>query len=245
MGSGILGAVGQHQSAQAATDAQNAAAVQRYQYGIQQWQNEQANALAIYGQKVNQFKEQVIQNNRAVQRAYLDESIKLNETIDKALFASKGDLVKRIQAQGQIAASGIRGQQAKRFKALNVMAWGEKEAARGASLASAGTAYVRKTTGFQEQADWANKQAHNRVRIPPQPTIPPPPPTMAQGPSKLGLFAGIMGGVASGLSMYNSLQAPSGFGGGQQPLPEGTFDGYASNFFASTPSPIFDGAPRL
>ena len=106
MVTGVLGAVGRHQSAQAAIDAQNKAAINNYKYQVAQRENEWRQTMTAWGHKRLQYKAQVDENFLGAQRGYTQEQVRLNEIYQKARFSNQDQLNKMLQAQGANYASG-------------------------------------------------------------------------------------------------------------------------------------------
>ena len=228
-GSGILGAVGSHQQAQAQADLTNEQSRRQYDYANKQRALDWQGQLSVWGVKRNEFQNQVSENFSAADRAYASEQTQLHEMYQQAAFGQQAQLAQLIGATGSNAAAERSGRSAQRLDTAALGQYGRNNAVIAANLASARNASIQRTYDTTLATNAANRQAHNQVAVAPVAGIAPPQPVMAAGPSGLGLAAGILGGVASGIGAFNSLKAPNATTGNQ-----GTTGNY-SNFNGNIP----------
>ena len=207
--SGIAGAVGAHQDAQAQADYQNESATRNYKYQLAKREGEWNKTLSVWGNKKVDYQNEYDANYEAAGRSWSAEQYRLNEQFQQAAFQKQDMLAQLIQGQGGLAASGKTGKSAAKLDQAMVSAFGRNNAIIAANLASARTAMVQRNEDYRQQLQSANNRAWSNVAIAPTPDVAPPQPVMVGGPSGLGLAAGILGGVASGLGVFNSLKAPS------------------------------------
>ena len=237
-GSGILGAVGSHQQAQAQADLTNEQSRRQYDYANKQRALDWQGQLSVWGVKRNEFQNQVSENFSAADRAYASEQTKLHEMYQQAAFGQQDQLAQLIGATGSNAASERSGRSAQRLDTAALGQYGRNNAVIAANLASARNASIQRTYDTTLATDAANRRAHSQVAVAPVAGIAPPQPVMVGGPSGLGLAAGILGGVASGIGAYNSLKAPSAFSGNQGTAGDytnfkGNIPGYGGGSFKS------------
>lgn len=208
-GSGILGAIGSHQQAQAQADLTNEQSRRQYDYANKQRALDWQGQLSVWGVKRNEFQNQVSENFSAADRAYASEQTKLHEMYQQAAFGRQEQLAQLIGATGSNAAAERSGRSAQRLDTAALAQFGRNNAVIAANLASARNAMIQRTYDTTLATDAANRRAHSQVAVAPVAGIAPPQPVMVGGPSGLGLAAGILGGAASGLSALNNLKAPS------------------------------------
>jgi len=127
----------------------------------------------------------------------------------QAAFGKQEQLAQLIGATGSNAAAERSGRSAQRLDTAALAQFGRNNAVIAANLASARNAMIQRTYDTTLATDAANRRAHSQVAVAPVAGIAPPQPVMVGGPSGLGLAAGILGGVASGIGAFNSLKAPS------------------------------------
>ena len=197
-GSGILSAVGGHQSQAAAARASNEAAINNYEYQIAQRENEWRQTMTAWGHKRLQYKAQTGENYLAAQRGYQQGQQKLNEIYQKARFTNQDQINKMLGSQGKNYAAGATGQSAQRSNAMMLAALGRSQAQTAASLASARDANDFANEGIRNELISANREAYSQVALRPVAGIAPPAPVMQSGPSGLSLLGSIGGAVASG-----------------------------------------------
>ena len=206
--SGALGAVGQYQSASASAAAQNSAAMSNYRYQLKvrqkNWEREREN----FKSSVAQYQTEVAENQNAAQRAYTSEQQRLNNIFKQASFSQQDQLVKLAQGQGQLAASGRIGRSAQRVDTNILSQFGRNQAIMAESLLGAQQSYTTRTDNIRREQISANNKAYSPVSVAPEVGVAPPRPTMVQGPSGLGLLAGIAGAAVDGYSTFNKFKPP-------------------------------------
>ena len=203
-GSGILSAVGGHQSQSAAASARNQAAINNYEYQVAQRENEWRQTMTAWGHKRLQYKAQTDENFLGAQRGYQQEQQKLNEIYQKAKFTNQDQLNKMLASQGKNYAAGATGQSAQRSNAMMLAALGRSQAQTAASLTSARDAANFTNQGIRNELSSANREAYGQVALKPVAGIAPPPPVMEAGPSGLSLIGSIGSAVAGGFGAANS-----------------------------------------
>ena len=211
-GAGIMGSVGQHQSAQAQADAQNAAATSNYKYQLKVRERNWDREVHRYGRQLHQYDSQLQENSKAGQRAYAGAQRKLNSIYQQASFKQQANLVNLLKGSGQAAAAGRTGRSAQRLDNDIVSQFGRNQAIAAESLMGANFAYDRQVEATQREINSANTQAYEKVALAPQEGVAPPPPVMTPGPSGLGLAAGILEAGVGAVGTYNSL-SPTPLGG--------------------------------
>ncbi len=208
-GAGIMGSVGQHQSAQAQADAQNAAATSNYKYQLKVRERNWDREVHRYGRQLHQYDSAKQENSMAGQRAYSGAQRKLNSAYQQASLKQQANLVNLLKGSGQAAAAGRNGRSATRLDNQIVGQFGRNQAIAAESLMGAGFAYNRQTDNIRREVDSSNKQAYEKVALAPQAGVAPPPPVMTPGPSGLSLAAGILDAGVNGYSTYNDLKPPA------------------------------------
>ena len=201
-GSSALGAVGQHQSASAAAAAQNEGAVRNYKYQLKVRRRNWDRERERYAHQVTQYKTKTLENEAAANRAYVSEQTRLNNIYKKAGFAQQDQLVKLAQSSGQVAASGRTGRSAQRLDTNVVSQFGRNQAIMAESLLGAQAAYDTRTGGIRRAQISQQNQDFSDVAYAPEPGVAPPQPVMRQGPSGLGLMAGLLGAGVDGVGAY-------------------------------------------
>lgn len=205
---GALGAVSQHQSATAQANAANAASRSNYKYQLKMRERNWDRERFRYSTQVQQYKNQVGENNSAAAKAYASEQRKLNEIFRSAAFSNQGRLSQLLGAQGKMAAAGRTGRSADRVSNSLMANFGRNQAIQAESLVSAKQAYTSRTESVRDQLRNANNNAFQQVAIAPQAGVAPPQPVMQQGPSGLGLMTGLLGAGVSGYGAYQQYKAP-------------------------------------
>jgi len=206
MASGVLGSVGQHQSASAQANAQNAAATSNYKYQLKVRERNWDREVHRYGRQLHQYDSALQENSMAGQRAYAGAQRKLNSIYQQASFKQQANLVNLLKGSSGAASAGMTGRSAQRLDNDIVSQFGRNQAIAAESLMGANQAYDRQVEGVQREIDSSNKKAYEKVALNPQAGVAPPPPVMTPGPSGLGLAAGLIGAGVSGYQTYNSLK---------------------------------------
>ena len=198
-----MGSVGQHQSAQAQADAQNAAATSNYKYQLKVRERSWDREVHRYGRQLHQYDSSLQENSMAGQRAYSGAQRKLNSAYQQASLKQQANLVNLLKGSGQAAAAGRNGRSSTRLDNNIVSQFGRNQAIAAESLMGAGFAYNRQTDNIRREVDSSNKQAYEKVALAPQAGVAPPPPVMTPGPSGLSLAAGI---VEAGVGGFQYIQ---------------------------------------
>jgi hypothetical protein len=206
-----MGAVGQHQSAQAQADYQNESARRNYEYANRQRALDWQNQLSVWGVKRNEYQQQVGENFSAADRAYASEQTRLNEQYEAAALQKQDMMAQLIGLTGTNNASERSGRSVQRLDTAALAAFGRNNAIISKNLTSARSAMMQRVYDNNLQLDAANRRAYSNVAVAPTPGIAPPQPVMVAGPSGMGLAAGLLGAAVSGFGTYNSLKAPKAF----------------------------------
>jgi len=202
LASGVMGAVGQHQSASAAAAAQNSAAISNYRYQLKVRQKNWERERERYKNQVAQYQTSVAENREAAQRAYVSEQQRLNNIYKKASFSKQAQLVQLAQSSGQMAAKGRRGRSINRLDTSVVSQFGRNQAIMAESLLGAQQAFTTRTDAIRREQISANNQAFSQAAVAPEVGVAPPAPVMRQGPSGLSLLAGIAGAGVNAVGAY-------------------------------------------
>ena len=212
LASGVMGAVGQHQSASAQASAQNAAATSNYKYQLKVRERNWDREVHRYGRQLHQYDSQLQENSMAGQRAYSGAQRKLNSIYQQASFKQQANLVNLLKGSSGAASRGMTGRSAQRLDNDIVSQFGRNQAIAAESLMGANFAYDRQVEATQREINSANTQAYEKVALAPQEGVAPPPPVMTPGPSGLGLAAGILDAGIGAVGTYNKL-SPTPLGG--------------------------------
>jgi hypothetical protein len=212
-----IGAVGQHQSASAAADAQNEASIRNYEHQLQVRENKHMQKLSAWANDRSVFSGKVQENFTAADKSYAAAQTVLNQEFDKAVVENQGAFAKLMKAQGQINTSVAGGQSKDRMGVMAMAALGRNQAIKSQSLTRAKEAFEAKGENIRDQQISANNQAYQKVALRPVEGVAPPQPVMQEGPSSLSLMAGIGNAVVGG---FSSAQAANSLPNGQQ-LPTG------------------------
>lgn len=133
-------------------------------------------------------------NQEAANRAYQQQQLKMKGEMEKASQQAEQGLVKRLQAQGGVLASGRTGQSIGGLLADAERVEGKDLGALGMNLAYAQQDYFFGMESIYNQQKSANMSAASQ--------------RLAK-PSGAGLALGLIGAGISGYSAYSSLKAPS------------------------------------
>ena len=210
--SGAASAVGSYQSASAQANATNQAATNNYKYQLKVRERNWDQTRNVYGQKVQQFKDTVDENQMAAARGYNAAQMNLTEQFKKAAFSQESRLAKLVRSQGNFAAAGRTGRSADRLGAEQMMQFGRGNAAMAENLMTGQNKYTAATENVYRQQLSANRQAYGKVAIAPQPGVAPVAPTMMPGPSGLSLASGLIGAASSGVSTADQMEPGGLFG---------------------------------
>ncbi len=214
---GVMGAVGQHQSASAAASAQNEAATRNYEHQLQVRENQHMQKLSAWANDRSVFSGKVQENFTAADKSYAAAQTVLNQEFDKAVVENQGAFQKLIKAQGQINTTVAAGKSKDRMGVMAMAALGRNQAIKSQSLTRAKEAFEAKGENIRDQQISANNQAYQKVALRPVEGVAPPRPVMQAGPSGLSLAAGIGSAVVGG---FSSAKAAGALPNGQQ-LPGG------------------------
>ena len=208
---GALGAVGSYQSQQDAANAANAGRINNYKYQLKVRENNWMRAKSGWiNDKIN-YSETVADNSFAAQEGYARSQRQLNEKFKASAFAEQSDLINLLSKQGETAARGQTGNTAARIDNAGIAAYGRKNAAKAASLASSKEGYQQQVEDIRRQQSDANENAFDNVAFAPIPDMAPQKPQMENGPSKLSLALGIGNAGLAGYGAYNELKAPKAY----------------------------------
>ena len=208
---GMMQAQAQHQAAQAAADRQNLVNEQNYQQQLAIAARKDVIKSDAYKRKLEAFAKaqsvlarQKQLNEMEATRASIAAQQVLKEKHTEAAFEGQKALVKSIQAQGTVLASG---QQSGQSLLLNLMdqerQLGFEEAQLNAKLRDATTSFNISQYGIDLDKFASNVAATNKM--PSKPAAPhasfaPVKQPKVQGPSGLGLLGGMVSAVGGGIS---------------------------------------------
>ena len=214
---GVMGAVGQHQAQQAAVNRQNQIQQQEYTRQLQISErndkikrDKHAADLKVHAQAQNDVLRQQEANQLEANRAKQAVARQLKEKQTDIKFEKQADLVNKIQASGQILATGRTGQSTLLDTLATERELGFSAAMMEQSLFDANAAYGNEIFGVNMRHWGADNAANNS--LPPTPTAQgasfiPNKPIKAQGPSGLSLMAGIGGSILGGVSTYQDFKS--------------------------------------
>ena len=158
-----------------------------------------------YSVGVANYRQAVADNADAANRAYVGQQEKLNNIYRQASFQQQAQLVQLAKGSGQMAAMGRRGKSAMRLDNDIVSQFGRNQAIMAESLLSANRGYRNATEAINREQMSANNRAYSPVAIAPEADIAPPQPVMRQGPSGLGLAAGLVGAAVDGFGTFTQF----------------------------------------
>jgi len=175
-------AIGVMQGMQQAQFAQQQAQLQIKQQQQQAELSDQRLANQYVGEVASQqaqelaYNKQLINNQTAANKSFVQEQTKLNEARQKAAFKAQEIYAKQIGAKGSVLATGATGQSVGLLALDADRQAGLQQAQQDASVASAAQqASVAGDLAFT-QAESADNQAYSQLRIPVQaPTLAPSP----------------------------------------------------------------------
>lgn len=144
-------------------------------------------------------------NQQAANRAYQQQQLKFKGEFDQASQKAEELLTKRLQAQGNIMASGRTGQSVGALLTDAQRVEGRDLGTIGLNLAYAQQNYAFGMEDIYQQQKTANVQAASQ---------------RTSQPSVGGLVLGLGQSALSGISMANSLKAPKGFDTSKLELPQ-------------------------
>ena len=203
--SGILGNIGQRQSAEAERRQRNRSLLSNYNYQLQRYSFDVQQRNRIYAARVNQYQQQVQFNNRALQQAYEGEQRRLNDLFDTTAVKNQQSFINYSQQAGKFLASGRSGKTVERLENAQRAALGRVQAIRQASLKRGIGNAKFNNRRFRLQAEAANQRAYADVAVAPMFAPPPQQPTLFQGQSNtafgLGLGQSVLGAAAGSFNL--------------------------------------------
>jgi len=199
--SGAMGAVGSFQQGQAA----NANAIASYKHQLQMREHDWRMQLSTWAHRRLEYKNEIRSNSQAAARSYASEQTRLNEQFMQAAFQKQDMLAGLLKEQG--ALGEMTGKSAARINQSMLAQYGRNNATIAQNLTSARDAMIQRNEDTRLQLQGANNKAYSQIALRPIAGIAPPKPVLSD-PS-IGLAAGLLGSVASGVSAFNALKAPS------------------------------------
>jgi hypothetical protein len=182
----------------------------QYQNAIRARDYEYAVNMRAYEASEQAYNQQIQMNREAANRAYEREQLKLKGDYDKAAQDAQSLLVQKMQAQGQVLASGRTGQSIGLLVNDAQREYGRDLANLGTNLGYATTESVFQMQDIFRQQSSADLQAASQRML--QPT---PGPGITKAPVSAGqLVAGIGGSVLQGVGSYAANKGPDALVGG-------------------------------
>ena len=208
-GLGIFSAISGAQQQNAATDLANRQAIEVYKQQQRMQQSSYNAALSIYEKKKVRYREQLIENQTAADKAYVAEQVKLNELLKGMRFNSQAMNIEQAQQQGKIAASGRTGNSAARMSAMVAAASGRNQAIMSEQFSGAVQAAKRNNMNTRDQLRIANRNAYWNVGEAPTPGEAPLPPMLRDGANPfataLNIGSSVLGGVQTGMNFASQI----------------------------------------
>ena len=204
-GSSALGAVGQHQSAQAQAAAQNRAIANRANQRNRQYELESLQGVAEYNTAKLGFKQQTNQIGLEFSDFVAEEELARDDRINQYLLADQ-DLVTKLLGD-QPADEGGRARSRGKNLARTI---GRQRGALVANLNRSEIASKRAVDQARKSADSQRNKLFMEINNPYRPgPAPSQDVEFVKGPNPLGLVAGLAGAAVQGASTYDSF-APTG-----------------------------------
>ena len=204
-GSSALGAIGQHQSAQAQAAAQNRAIANRANQRNRQYELESLQGVAEYNTAKLGFKQQTNQIGLEFSDFVAEEELARDDRINQYLMADK-DLVTKLLGD-QPADEGGRARSRGKNLARTI---GRQRGALVANLNRSEIASKRAVDQARKSADSQRNKLFMEINNPYRPgPAPSQDVEFVKGPNPLGLVAGLAGAAVQGASTYDSF-APTG-----------------------------------
>ena len=210
--SGILGNIGQQQSAAAEARQRNRSLLSNYNYQLQRYNFDVQQRRRIYDARVNQYQQQVSFNNRALQQAYQGEQMRLNDLFDSTAIRNQQSYINYSQQAGKFRATGQSGKSIERLETAQRAALGRVQAIRQASLRKGIANAKFQNSRFRLQAEAANARAYADVAVPPMFAPPPQQPTFFAAPSSNRFALSIGNSLLSSAAGSFNLLPDSFFG---------------------------------
>lgn len=186
-----------------------------YQYGLAIREFDYANQMRQFKESERIYGLQLGFNNDAAQQAHQAETQRFEEIVTGMAFDQQDMLVKMLQEEGQIQASGVSGRSAGRMLASALAGYGRNQAIVAENLVSATRETARSRKDIETQKYGADLGAHSRRMLQPVKAPAPPAPLAPPMPKILNPLAPVKGpapmkGVntmpaASGLSIANNF----------------------------------------
>tara|TARA_S200002703_G_C3728772_1_gene223987 strand:- start:70 stop:705 length:636 start_codon:yes stop_codon:yes gene_type:complete len=173
---GVMQGMQQAQFAQQQAQLQIRQQQQQAELSNQQAANQYVGEVASQQAQELAYNQQLVNNQTAANKSFVQEQTKLNEARQKAAFRSQEIYAKQIGAKGAVLATGATGQSVGLLALDADRQAGLQQAQQDASISSAAQqASVAGDLAFT-QAESADNQAYSQLRIPVQaPTLAPSP----------------------------------------------------------------------
>lgn len=201
-GSSALGAIGAHQQAQAQAAAQNKAIAAKANQRNRQFELDTLQGVAAYSTAKIDAEIQQDEAGLAARRAMTTEQLKEQDADDEFRLA-----LSEMSARRQLAQASNEGGRARSANKNQLLALGRAEGALRANRKRQSIASFRRD---REAVRQANKQRQKLYASVANPYRPGPAPSQdiqfVQGPSTLGLVAGLGQAAIGGVQVHNSLK---------------------------------------
>ena len=221
-GASALQSIGNYQQGVAAADAANAQADAQYRFDTYNWQslnnqklNQWNQTLQIRKLKTQEFHERNKQIGIAYGEGLFDSQLRKNAILEQSMGEKLDAQLRLMQANAANDAKGRTGKRSGVSNLANNIMYGRESVRRAEDLASTMYAANRAEEAMQRRAsnDRMNNYYQTGVGVDlsyAMPTFGPAPihGGYTQGPSKLGLFGGLLGAGLSGIGAYNTAAAP-------------------------------------
>lgn len=199
-GAGILGAIGQHQSATAQARAQNEAAKRRYQLAIRRQQRDWTFTTGKYANDLNQYRQQLSNNTVAAQRAFNAEDLKMSNLFKSQAVQQQAMAIQAAGAAGALAAKGKKGRSARRSDQNVLSSWARNLGMQQTNLNQGRVGLSIRNDRTRDQLAAANQRAYASVAMAPMKPVALEAPQQVSGPSQMSLFTNIGGALLDGAS---------------------------------------------
>ena len=166
-------------------------------------------ANTAYNLRKTQYAQTILNIEKGVNDAFLNEQLRTNEEFKAALFKSQGALADQVRTSGKLQAKLQSGGSSARAVALNKAAYGRNAAIMEQSLRSKGLARQQRENAILRRANQAQDNAYAQVAI--APTFAPAPSapemipynTAANNTNMLGTALGVAGSIATAAAGVN------------------------------------------
>ena len=209
-------AIAGHESAKRQTYLANKGRVDAYKAQLDAREMDWRSRLNVYNQRVAQYDRSGQYAQEALGRGYAQAQEQLSDVYRSNQFATQAQGIETQKALGAIAARGATGASSLRMANSALAAYGRNQAIMEQNILGARNRFAYSTDQLRNQYMSNRNRAYGAVANRPQLGVAPVEPTLAAGPSNLGLFAGLGQAAVSGFSTYESLQADNPI----NPLPE-------------------------